>query len=96
MKQLTNNLITGDTVDNKIYGKENCQHWCYYVISEKAYQTDAGEYLTHSIKVTGSNYIDVLHDISVYEDQVSQMTELFNLYQLSPVHLQDAVENMLN
>lgn len=70
--------------------------WHYCVILEKCYQSDIGQYHTYGIRVTGSNYEEIIHDVSVCKETVAWMTELFNLHQLSPVHLKDAVEDLLS
>lgn len=69
--------------------------WSYRVISEQLYNKEMGDYQSYGVRVTGPDYEDVIHDVSLYEDVVARMTEYFNRHQLSPVHMRDAVEDML-
>ena len=70
-------------------------HWHYCLISENYIHIDLGEYHTYGIQVRGFNFSEILHDVSPCKDTVVRMTEFFNKYQLSPIHLKDAVEDML-
>lgn len=73
----------------------NQEIWHYCVLPEICYDVDIGEYHTYGITVTSPNYTKTIHDISIYEETVVQMVNLFVKYQLSPIHFQDAVEDML-
>lgn len=69
--------------------------WVYDVVPEKCYHINLGEYDTYGIEVTGSEFSMVVHDVSVCKNITNNLVEMFNQYQLSPVHLEDAVRDML-
>lgn len=65
------------------------------MIPEQYYHSDIGEYYTYGIKVIGADYSEALHDVSVCRELVEGMVDVFNQYQVSPVHLHDVVEDLL-
>lgn len=69
--------------------------WVYDVIPERCYHIVLGEYNTYGIKVTGSEFAMVLHDVSVCKDIADNFVEMFNKYQLSPVHVEEVIMDML-
>lgn len=80
---------------SQLCNEQACSGWHYQVISENWMHIDLGEYATYSIQVTGDGSTEKLHDVSVSKETVDWMVELFNKYQLSPIHLQNAVEDLL-
>ena len=80
---------------------ENIRHltgkkWHYSTVSQQLYSADLGLYHTYGIKVEGYMQTYILSDVSLRREAAEQMVSLFNRYQLSPLHLQDAVEDMLS
>lgn len=69
--------------------------WQYCAISEEYYHSDLGVYSTYAIQIIAPGYLELLHDVSTCKKTVENMVELFNLHQLSPTHLYDAVTDML-
>jgi len=67
----------------------------YIVVRENLYHPDFGEYCTYGVQMKNGEHVDIIHDISTCRQIVIHMAELFNRYQLSPVHLYDAVTDML-
>jgi len=67
----------------------------YIVVKENLYHPDLGEYCTYGIQMKDGEYIDIIHDISTCGRTVINLAELFNRFQLSPVHLFDVVTDML-
>ena len=59
------------------------------------HHTDIGNYTSYGIKFERSDCQHCIHDISVNEQIVKNMADLFNQYELEPEHFQDAVEDML-
>lgn len=76
------------------YIRQDILKWHYRIVPEKCYHTDLGQYDTYGILLTGLNHEEMIHDVSVDEQTVIRMTELFNLRQLSPCHFMAAVEDM--
>jgi|GEM_PF-440429 len=74
-------------------GEQSLWHYC--LIAETYNNIDLGEYHTYGIQVSGLDFSEVMHDISPCKDTVAWMIESFNQHQLLPVHLRDAVEDML-
>lgn len=67
----------------------------YCVVGEKRYHQDIGMYQTYGLLVRTKTANLCLRDISVVRSKVEHMAAVFNRVQLAPVHLKDAVENML-
>jgi len=71
--------------------------WRYRLIAEKMHQPDLGEYDTYGIQVLDAEYtmVSVMHDVSVCKQSVEEVVALFNLHQLSPSHLHNAIEDFV-
>lgn len=80
--------------DNHCHGTGFPQ-WKYEVVSEDAYNADSGKFRTYGIQLIRLNHEKTLHDVSTDRNIVDWMTELFNHHQLSPLHLIDAVVDLL-
>lgn len=74
---------------------ENLSSWQYGVMSENCRHIEIGKYHTYGIEVNGREYAEILHDVSIDRETVNRMVGLFNEYQLSPIHLKDAVTDLL-
>jgi len=90
----------GNKSDNIIAYDENFSEkeppkWLYTIVPETGFNPDLGEYNTYGIKVTGVDCEQILHDVSVCNEAVSEIVRLFNKHRLCPVHLTDAVEDIL-
>lgn len=70
--------------------------WKYVVIPESAHHPDGdGMYTAYAIQVQGRGQKKTVHDVSVCEEMVVQLVNLFNQHQLSIYHLEDVIEDML-
>ena len=68
----------------------------YRTVKEKLYHRDVGDYTSYGIEaVQGGEVIAFVSDVSVNETFVTSLSELFTKEQLSPMHLQDAIEDNL-
>ena len=68
----------------------------YQVILEHACALEIGEYETYGIAVTDrGKAIRIISDITPDQQQASTLAERFNREQLSPEHLDQAVEDFL-
>lgn len=74
--------------------KQNLSKWSYSLVSKKCYDTDANESCKYGIMVAGTNYEMTLYDIHNDKETITKMIELFNIHQLSPIHLQEVIEDM--
>lgn len=74
--------------------EQKIPRWQYSIISEISYDKDIGQFHTYGIQINGPNHKEILHDVSIFKNTVNYMAELFNLHQLSPIHLKDAVEDL--
>ena len=63
----------------------------YKVVREVLKEEDVGEYKTYGIQI--GDYI--IHDISLNEKEICELIDRMNLYQLSPIHLNEVVEDFL-
>jgi hypothetical protein len=72
------------------------QNASYQVTSQRCRQADYGWYTTYGIALVGGENGPSLPDISPRRQFVEQMAALFNRLQLAPVHMRDAVEDMLS
>ncbi|MDR3344553.1 MAG: DUF6514 family protein [Oscillospiraceae bacterium] len=75
--------------------KNTSAQWNYCVIDEMRYHQDVGNYRTYGLLLNEGHGSVCLQDISVQRAFVERMAETFNRLQLAPVHLHDAVENLL-
>ena len=74
--------------------------FCYRVISETCGDPELEGRVTcgllaETISDSRWTHIQTLHDVSPDLDLVMLMADQFNVHQLHPIHLQDAVEDML-
>lgn len=69
--------------------------WNYSVIPETGHCEEVGRYETYGIEVAGPGLRHTVHDVSVYKEVVNAMMERFNQYQLSPLHLEEAIIDLL-
>ena len=68
----------------------------YQVFSESAYSQETGRYETCGIEVSYSGTVlRTVHDVSTDKEKVTALTERFNREQLSPAHLDEAIESFL-
>ncbi len=72
----------------------------YRIISENCVSCDLVQYTAYGIQAISTNKEDeqvysTVSDISTDQRQVAEMVRKFNKFRLSPVHLLDAVEDML-
>ena len=73
--------------------------WNYQPITETRYKPGFGQYHTYGIQasrktVRGWEQIELLHDVTTSSRFAEKPAELFNLYQLSPIHLRDILEDL--
>lgn len=72
--------------------------YTYFVIHRKTNDPELGEYHTFGIAVYGQLWrepVAVLWDVALDGDLVFRMVRTFNEHCLSPLHLKDAVLDML-
>lgn len=72
----------------------------YRIVSEILVSYDCDKYIAYGIQVVferdnGMIVYSTVNDISTEKNQVTEMVEKFNTYELSPIHLMDAIEDML-
>lgn len=69
----------------------------HYQLNEQAcYDRINGQYVSYGITVVrGSRIIRVIEDISTDRAAVAALTDRYNAEQLSPAHLDEAVESFL-
>lgn len=74
--------------------------WNYETIKELLYAPGLGHYFTYgrlAARKINSVWepVEFIHDVTTDYLLVKKMEELFNRYQLYPIHLRDAIEDML-
>ena len=70
----------------------------YFMFRRKANAPEVGEYITFDIAAYGCLWNDplvILRDVALDEALVFRMVQTFNRCRLSPLHLKDAVLDML-
>lgn len=68
----------------------------YKLYAERQSDREHGTYTTYGISVCrGDSVIRVIHDISLDQEKVTDLIDLFNQERLSPSHLDEAIENFL-
>ena len=68
----------------------------YELYTEHQYDRESGAYETYGISVyRGDSVIRVIGDISLDRVKLEALIESFNQERLSPVHLDEAIENFL-
>lgn len=74
------------------------QPYTYFVFQRKKYAPELGEYRSYDIVVYSrlcDGPISILRDVTTDGDLAFRMAERFNRYGLFPIHLKDAVLDML-
>lgn len=70
----------------------------YFMFRRKKYAPEIGTYYSYDIVVYGLLHqgpVQILQDVSTDAELVFRMVMAFNRYSLSPLHLKDAVLDML-
>lgn len=70
----------------------------YFMFRRKKYTPEIGTYYSYDIVVYGSLYrgpVQIIRDVSTDVELVFRMVWAFNRYSLSPLHLKDAILDML-
>jgi len=67
----------------------------YTAFCDNYHHIDIGNYTSYGIKLKKLGCRHYIHDISVNQQFVKNMADLFNKYELEPEHFQDVVEDML-
>lgn len=76
------------------------QEMLYGIVAETLYDPVLGRYPTYAIQARcrtaeGLEEVALVHDVSTQMQFASRLSELFSRYQLSPMHLHDAIQDML-
>lgn len=73
--------------------------WRYLAIPETMDDPELGQYDTYGIQakkvIRGWEQIELIHDVTTDRKFANLLVSLFNRRQLSPIHLRDALEDML-
>lgn len=72
--------------------------WKYEVMKKEFDRDDTGVYTAYGIMVFEGEALepcDAVHDVTLDEEIAINMVKKFNAYQLSPLHLREVIENML-
>ncbi|SBW09969.1 conserved hypothetical protein [uncultured Eubacteriales bacterium] len=74
--------------------------WWYCAVEEKSYYPELGYYRTYGLQIIGRvgdewKVLDVLHDVSVSQNDAETMAALFTRNKLSPIQFREVVEDML-
>jgi len=74
--------------------------WWYCAVEEQSYCPEFGYYRTYGLQIIGRDLdewkiLDVLHDVSVSQNDAERMAALFTRNQLSPIQFREVVEDML-
>lgn len=70
----------------------------YFMFRRKKYTPEIGAYYSYDIAVYGPLYREpaqIIRDVSTNAELVFRMVWAFNQYNLSPLHLKDAILDML-
>ena len=78
----------------------NNVHWSYQPICESVFDPELGKYDTYGIRASrktpeGWELIEFIHDVTTEKELVKKMARLFNIHQLSPIHLREVLIDML-
>lgn len=65
----------------------------YQCIEQKLYNENVGEYITYGIEITDDNMI--VNDVSCNKEKVDDIVRIINKYQVSPIHLDEIIEDLL-
>jgi hypothetical protein len=68
----------------------------YLPFREELHSDDIGTYVSYGIRVLDSqgNMIESISDVSVDKNFVTELCYLWTRYQLSPIHIQDILEDI--
>ena len=74
--------------------------WEYHIVPEHYTHPDTGTYLSYGIRVFETNRMHTcatahIHDVTTIPSEIERLTEQFNRCQLSPIHLEDAIQDYL-
>ena len=74
--------------------------WEYHIIAERCSHPDIGVYRSygiHAFEVIGNHIRPVtqMHDITSIQTHAEALVQLCNKHQLSPIHLNDVVEDFI-
>lgn len=74
--------------------------WRYQLFWETCSATELGLYSTYGIQVAQKTAIarkieKSIHDVSTLRERVERSAYLFTKHQLSPIHLEEAIDDML-
>ena len=79
----------------------------YQCIEQKLYNENVGEYIIYGIEITDDNirYYDLnsegwrsfipVNDVSCNKEKVDDIVRIINKYQVSPIHLDEIIEDLL-
>lgn len=76
-------------------------HWEYHIISEICSHPDCGTYHTYGIQAFRCQneqlqLIAGVHDVSTKQEFAEQLAQLFTQHQLSPLHLEEVIEDFIS
>lgn len=79
--------------------KENT-NWSYWAVEETLDDPLLGKYRTYGIQakhrtVYGWELIEMIHDVTLEANLAQKLARLFRQHQLSPLHIRDALDDML-
>lgn len=74
--------------------------FCYESVREKFFSEEAGEYTAYGIKVSRDIYgkreqIRYIRDVFISEQEATKFVEKCNRLGLSPIHIDDVIEDMI-
>lgn len=72
--------------------------YLYVPLEEHLHSNEIGDYLSFGLILKDENGRELvkISDISTDEAFITEMCQLFNIHQLSPIHLLDVIEDFLN
>ncbi len=68
--------------------------YTYKCIEQKLFSESIGNYITYGIEITEGNKI--INDVSCNREKACKIIELLNQYQVSPIHLNEVIENLIS
>lgn len=91
-----NNLSLHRTINT-----HTLHQWEYHIIPETCSHPDCGTYHTYGIQAFSCQNeqlqpITGVHDVSTKQEFVERLAKLFTEHQLSPVHLQEVIEDFIS
>lgn len=69
--------------------------WRYEAFQETRETEELGPYWSYGIRLTGGGEAAAVHDVTVRRELAEELAELFTAMGLSPLHLEDAVGDLL-